>query len=283
MNLTATPEIGQWTGEATGARAKAKLAGMPCVVVACDTDGMRQDCTNCLRLVKTVFEKADFLELARLNGFYLAYVQARTTAGLPYMTSVAGMLPYVSIYDGRGVMLKRMTYEPAMDTPEGFIALVERWLSAPPVPKKPVSPPRKPWWAFWAVLALALTPVALMAAEAAGALKEVAVPDIATSAMSALIGKYAANTVVLSSATVVFVQAIKKLIGFFPAGLAGGSNAKWLVGCTVLLVAIVDACLDGQLTSADWVSFAQALVAGVAAYFGYKPLFKNPSVPGPNL
>lgn len=280
MNLTVKPQAGQWCGDASAVRAEAKRLGRVAVVVACDTDGVREDCHTCIRLVDTVFSTADFLELARLNGWFLAYVQAKSTAGMPYMVGVAGMLPYVSIYDVRGVMLKRLTYSAAMDTPEGFVGLIVQWMTGP-LPK-PV-PPRKPWWMFWGVLALALTPLAMMAAEAAQAVKEIAVPDIATSAISALIGKYAANTVVLSSATVVFVQAIKKLISFFPAGLAGGSNAKWLVGCTVLLVAIVDACLDGQLTSSDWVSFAQALVAGVAAYFGYKPLFKNPSVPGPNL
>jgi len=136
------------------------------------------------------------------------------------------------------------------------------------------------WTAATVAMAAGL-PLALLAASVDG-LREVCVPDMATGALSALIGRYAAGTVVLSSATMLVVQAAKKLLAFLPATFPGGGNAKWLVGCTVLLAAVIEAASDGQLTSADWGSLAQAVIAGVAAYFGYKPLFKQPSAPGPS-
>lgn len=119
---------GVWTSDAVSARAQALSERRACVVVACDTDGKNADCANCLRLEREVFSDPQFLGLMSVNSVYLVYVQAKQVEGRPYVSSVAGMLPYVSIYGPDGKLVARLTWTRDMDTPNSFNTLVQNQL-----------------------------------------------------------------------------------------------------------------------------------------------------------
>jgi len=59
--------IGAWTSDVESARAVAKSAGKPCIVVAC-----REGCTNCARVVEGALDTAALRDYASANDWFLA-------------------------------------------------------------------------------------------------------------------------------------------------------------------------------------------------------------------
>lgn len=136
-------------------------------------------------------------------------------------------------------------------------------------------------WMVLVVTAL-VAPVVLLAQVATNTVQEVQVPAVATDILTGLANTWAGKSVTVAVWVVSLSQIIKQIASSMGADW-GGRYGKWLVSGTTILTGLCTVVADGKIDSTDAVTAVVSVAGGLAAFWGYKLVFKQPSSTPPGV